>query len=727
MDVKQNKIKPQINAINLIYPKNKKRVNSSLMKLIISLLATLTLNILIFIFLFYSKKKIENNLKKKYKRKLEDYDSTDNIKTDDIDIDTDDTTYDTSQNIIYNTDSNINTTHDTSQDTTYLTDYEGNNTYIGKIINNCSGIEFFTNQCHPYKTNDEQDTEYIYHIMEQIEDGVFNEIFNRTIEEDTNIIQKDNNIIYQISTVSSQYSTNYSKVSLEKCESILKDVYSIDKDEKLILLKLEHNKENSKIPIIEYQLFTKDGKKLNLSYCDTIPEKVSIPVNINENEEFIHNPYSRFYQDKCYPYTSEYDTDLTIYDRKNDFNEKFLSLCEKNCIYLGYNRTNKEVNCECKTKTDFPKNTTTGFDLKDLLFHFIDIKKYSTLFVITCTKVLFSSEGFKYNFGCNYNIVIFAEIILLGAIFVIKGYNSFQAKIKNLIKQKFEKKEDNQNDTDCSDLNFRIDNQDQKKKKYTQDDVKVRLSYFYNDHEMNELKFSDAKKIDERTFGQIYLSHLKTNNIFIFTFGVCDDYNSAEIKICLFLFWLSLSCFFEALFFDDSTMHKIYKNKGKYKFIHHLGKIFFSIIFAKIITIIVEYFALSEDNIAEITMDQNKISIEDMNNGVSDLDCYLKKKFALSFGVMILFILFFWYYLSSFCAVFKNSQMQLIINTLLGYVFALIIPFLIAFITGYFRFYGLKRAQIDEENKDNGKCCYKFSGCYEIIDKICDIIKDCVG
>ena len=719
MDVKQNKIKHQIYAINLIYPKNKKRVNSSLMKLIISLLATLTLNILIFIFLFYSKKKIENNLKKKYKRKLEDYDSTDNIKTDDIDIDTDDTTYDTSQNIIYNTDSNIDTTHDTSQDTTYLTDYEGNNTYIGKIINNCSGIEFFTNQCYPYKTNDEQDTEYIYHIMEQIEDGVFNEIFNRTIEEDTNIIKEDNNIIYQISTVSSQYSTNHSKVSLEICESILKDVYSIDKDEKLILLKLEHNKENSKIPIIEYQLFTKDGKKLNLSYCNTIPEKISIPVTINENEEFIHNPYSRFYQDKCYPYTSEYDTDLTIYDRKNDFNEKFLSLCEKNCIYLGYNRTNKEVNCECKTKTDFPKNTTTGFDLKDLLFHFIDIKKYSTLFVITCTKVLFSSEGFKYNFGCNYNIVIFVEIALFGIFIVIKGYNSFQEKIKNLIDQKFEKKEDNQNDIDCSNFNFRMD----QKKKYSHKDAKVKPANFNNDYEMNELKYDEAKDKDKRSFGQIYLSHLKTKNIFIFTFGVCDDYNSAEIKICLFLFWLSLSCFFEALFFDDSTLHKIYKDRGKYKFIHHLGKIFFSMVLSRIITNIVEYFALSEDIIAEKIKNSKDKSIEEIKKDIDGLDCCLKRNFAFSFGVMILFVLFFWYYLSSFCAVFKNSQMQLIVNTLFGYVFSLLIPFLIAFITGSFRFYGLKRAQ-SGESEDKGICCYKFSKCYETIDKICDIIKD---
>ena len=57
MDEIQHKIKPQNYAINLICLKNKKRVYNSFIKLIISLLAILILNILIFIFLFYSKKK----------------------------------------------------------------------------------------------------------------------------------------------------------------------------------------------------------------------------------------------------------------------------------------------------------------------------------------------------------------------------------------------------------------------------------------------------------------------------------------------------------------------------------------------------------------------------------------------------------------------------------------------------------------------------------------------
>ena len=318
------------------------------MKQLIIILSLLTLYTIIFIFLFQSKKKTGKNLHKIYKRQLDDFSDTDNLISDESDIDTNPNT-DIDTNIVSATDTHITTdinidnntntetyptydTYDTVQETTYFITEDINTT---NIFNNCSAVKFFKTPCHPDNKNKEDDTEYINHIIDQIQDGKFKELFNKMIEEDINYIKKENNITYQISTISSQNNTNLSKVSLEKRESILKDVYSIDIEEKLILLKLEHNVENIKIPIGEYQLFTKDGQKLNLSYCNSIPELVSIPVDIEESEEFIHDPNNDFYHDKCYIYNSEYHTDLTLYDRKNNFNKKFLSLCEKNCTHKG--------------------------------------------------------------------------------------------------------------------------------------------------------------------------------------------------------------------------------------------------------------------------------------------------------------------------------------------------------------------------------------------------------
>ena len=344
----------------------------------------------------------------------------------------------------------------------------------------------------------------------------------------------------------------------------------------MILLKLEHYVENIKIPIIEYQLFTKDVKKLNLSYCDNIPEIVSIPVNINEREEFIHDPNSDFYQDRCYIYTSEYGTDLPLFYRKKNFNEKFLSLCEKDCIYQGYNNINKTVKCECKTKIEFPKYTKTEkLDIKELLYQFKDFKKNSNLFVLTCPKVLFTSKGLKKNFGSYYNIAIIAVIIIFLIFFYLKGYNSFKEKINNIINQKIPEEESEYKkryDTQTQDPNASLEN--------------------YNDYEINNLGYDEALKLDKRTYCESYVSQIKLNCLSIFTFLVKDDYNSKEIKICLFLFWLSLYFTVETLFFTDSTIHKIYEDKGKYNFLYQLPKIIYPILISNALREILKYFSL---------------------------------------------------------------------------------------------------------------------------------------
>jgi hypothetical protein len=172
-------------------------------------------------------------------------------------------------------------------------------------------------------------------------------------------------------------------------------------------------------------------------------------------------------------------------------------------------------------------------------------------------------------------------------------------------------------------------------------------------------------------------------------------------------------------------MHKIYEDKGKYNFIYQLGKIFYSICISKVITIIVEYFSLSEDSIAEITRDPKKKS-DKIKKDINKLMSSLKIKFIIFFGVMLIFILLFWYFLSSFCAVFKNSQMPLIINIFIGYGISLLLPFLIVLITGSLRFCGLKKAQIEDvkDSKDSGKCLYILSKFYDIIEEVFDQIQD---
>ena len=62
-------------------------------------------------------------------------------------------------------------------------------------------------------------------------------------------------------------------------------------------------------------------------------------------------------------------------------------------------------------------------------------------------------------------------------------------------------------------------------------------------------------------------------------------------------------------------------------------------------------------------------------------------------------ILFFWYYITAFAAVYPNAQIHLIKDTLLSFGISMSYPFFINLIPGIFRFPSLKSG--------NKECLYK--------------------
>ena len=162
-----------------------------------------------------------------------------------------------------------------------------------------------------------------------------------------------------------------------------------------------------------------------------------------------------------------------------------------------------------------------------------------------------------------------------------------------------------------------------------------------------------------------------------------------------------------ALFFEDSTMHKIYEDKGKYNFLYQIPNIIIPILISNIIIGILKYFSIYEDKINKI-INNNENNNEDKKVEINNLLQSLKVKFIIFFIFLILFLLFFWYYLSSFCAVFKNTQIQLIKDTIIGYAKSLSLPFIYTFITCSLRCCALKKKRC---------CLYKAS---DIIGELCD-------
>ena len=217
-----------------------------------------------------------------------------------------------------------------------------------------------------------------------------------------------------------------------------------------------------------------------------------------------------------------------------------------------------------------------------------------------------------------------------------------------------------------------------------------RYKYFI-DSELNSLKYVYAINIDFRTFFQCYCSLLNEIHPILFTFIIKNDYNLFLSKLSLFIMSFALNIVVNTLFFFDESMHILYKDFGRYNLIFNLPKTIYSILLSNLITYLFELLALSDDILINFKEKQTTINNIDEKQKIIK---FLKIKSILFFNIGIIVLLFFWYYLSSFCAVYYNTQKSLIKNILISYFTGLMYPFLFAFILSSIRISALRRKKI---------------------------------
>ena len=240
----------------------------------------------------------------------------------------------------------------------------------------------------------------------------------------------------------------------------------------------------------------------------------------------------------------------------------------------------------------------------------------------------------------------------------------------------------------------------------TKNDLVKNLALGLNDEEMNSLSYQQALIIDKRTYFQYYCSLLRKKHIILFTFYPNNDYNLVFIKISLFLISFSLYMTINGFFFTDNTMHKIMIDNGKYNFIFEIPQILYSTVISAICNLILKRLSLSELHILAIKYEKN-IKIAHFKSK-KILSC-LKIKFFIFFILSFLLMFFFWYFISGFCAVYINTQLTLIENTLISFLISMIYPFGLNLFPGFFRIPSLRA-----KNK-NKKCLYKISGLIALI------------
>ena len=183
------------------------------------------------------------------------------------------------------------------------------------------------------------------------------------------------------------------------------------------------------------------------------------------------------------------------------------------------------------------------------------------------------------------------------------------------------------------------------------------------------------------------ISLLKKKHIIIFTFLKVNDYNILYLKLSLFLLSFALYLTINAFFFTDKTMNKLYIDNGSYNFIFQIPQIILSSLISTVINVLLRLLSLSERNILLIKK-ENKIKLLE-KRGLEIKKC-LKNQFIIFFILSFSLLFFFWYFISCFCAVYKNTQKALLKDTLFSYALSMLYPFIIYLLPGLFRIPALK-------------------------------------
>ena len=151
------------------------------------------------------------------------------------------------------------------------------------------------------------------------------------------------------------------------------------------------------------------------------------------------------------------------------------------------------------------------------------------------------------------------------------------------------------------------------------------------------------------------------------------------------------------IFFFDSSMHKIYLDYGKYNIIQQIPQIIYSSIVSLVIEILIGFLSYTDKNIYQIRQleEYDPVKIKKMIKAI-------KIKLIIFFAVTFIFFGFYWYLISSFCAVYTNTQKIYLKDFATSFSLGLVYPFAIQLCFSFLRIFALR-----DKNKKRS-FIYKF-------------------
>ena len=146
-------------------------------------------------------------------------------------------------------------------------------------------------------------------------------------------------------------------------------------------------------------------------------------------------------------------------------------------------------------------------------------------------------------------------------------------------------------------------------------------------------------------------------------------------------------------------MHKVFLNYGKYNFIQQIPQIIYTTIFSQFIEVFLCFLSLTDKH---IYLMKNSAKLTVKNDILKILRC-IKVKLIIFFIFTFIFFVCYWYIVCVFCAVYENTQIIYLKDSLSSFLLGMIYPFILYIFPTALRVISLRHS------KKDCKCIYKMS------------------
>ena len=217
---------------------------------------------------------------------------------------------------------------------------------------------------------------------------------------------------------------------------------------------------------------------------------------------------------------------------------------------------------------------------------------------------------------------------------------------------------------------------------------------------LDNYSYREAIKYDKRSFCRIYYICILAKENILNIILINSPLELKSLRICLLIFIYSCDFALNTLFYFNSNISDKYYYKGNNKFFftifNNLSISIISTFISLVLLIFFQILTTSKDDIEDLFRKEEKKMRKDSNYVVTfikrkkilmkiyEINKKLKIKIIIFFIIEFSIILFFFYFVTAFCEVYKQSQISWIADSLVSFLLSFPIEFGIAFLIAVF-------------------------------------------